>query len=317
VSEAVSVARVGPGMIPNVMNDCVMPLSVPQARSMHGLSPGVGYRRSGIEGRRRAWRAPSSQQTRRMTDTPPPLSPPPVGPEGILVIRGASFQIRDLVLTLSSNGGEAGGSMRPMLSWDIWPLWLRVAIDHEAAARRFRADLLTADGPENDQRRQLLVEEETRAGMVAVTAGAFTFEALALSAASKAGLSTAGIGSNSGTGARVAEVLKQCFAIPQSQFNDWRAGIKNLFRARNEAVHSDAGFHDPLPHPALRAGVPRPVHVYRLENATAAVEGALTTVLALSAVPRQRHGEFLRDASAAWKTIAEELRDHRQSLTGG
>lgn len=151
--------------------------------------------------------------------------------------------------------------------------------------------------------------------MVAVTAGAFTFEALALSAASKAGLSTAGIGSNSGTGARVAEVLKQCFAIPQSEFNNWRAGIKGLFRARNEAVHSDAGFHDPLPHPALRAGVPRPVHVYRLENATETVDGALRTVLALSTIPRQRHGRVLRDAAAAWKTIAEELRDHRQNLT--
>ncbi|MER6970556.1 hypothetical protein ABT304_05835 [Nocardioides sp. NPDC000445] len=246
-----------------------------------------------------------------MTDSIP--VPTPVGGEGILIIRGSSFQIRDLVLTLNADGGPAG-SMRPMLSWDIWPLWLRVAIDHEAAARRFRAELLTADGPDDDERRALLVEEETRAGMVAVTAAAFTFEALALSAASKTGLSRAGIGGSSGTAARVAEVLKQCFAIPQSQFSRWRADLKLLFRARNEAVHSDAGFHDPLPHPALRAGVSRPVHVYRLENASTAVEGALGTVLALSAVPRQRHGKILRDSAAAWTTIAEELRDHRRDL---
>lgn len=151
--------------------------------------------------------------------------------------------------------------------------------------------------------------------MVTVTAAAFTFEALALSAASKTGLSTAGIGSNAGTAARVAEVLKQCFAIPQSQFNTWRADLKQLFRVRNEAVHSDAGFHDPLPHPALRAGVSRPAHIYRLENATAVADGALSTVLALSTVPRQRHGKVLRDAAAAWKTIAEELRDHRQDIS--
>lgn len=248
-----------------------------------------------------------------MADSIPP--PTPVGGEGILITRGSSFQIQDLTITLGEDGNLAT-SMRPMLSWDIWPLWLRVAIDHEAAARRFRADLLTADGPENDERRGLLVEEETRAGMVAVTAAAFTIEALALSAASKTGLSTAGIGTNSGTAARVAEVLKQCFAIRQSQFTTWRAGLKQIFRARNEAVHSDAGFHDALPHPALRAGVSRPMHVYRLENATAAVNGALATVLDLSAVPRQRHGKILSDAASAWKTIAEELRNHRQNVSG-
>ncbi|GAB7005828.1 hypothetical protein JCM18899A_33010 [Nocardioides sp. AN3] len=45
--------------------------------------------------------------------------PAPVGPEGILFIPGAQFQIRDLTFTFDNNGDLASTSMRPMIAWDI------------------------------------------------------------------------------------------------------------------------------------------------------------------------------------------------------
>ncbi|MFC8796904.1 hypothetical protein ACFT1B_33640 [Streptomyces griseoincarnatus] len=235
---------------------------------------------------------------------------PPVGPEGVLVIEGSQLQLRDIVLNLD---GSPPPALRVLLSWEIWPMWLRVAIEHEAAARRFRAKLLQADGPDSDQLRADLLASETRACMVAITASAFAFEAMALSAAAKAGLAS-GIGSRTSAAKRVAEMLKQCFAIPPDQFKAWRAGLQQLFTARNQAVHADTGFHEPLRHPALRAGVPRPAHVYRLENAQTAVEGALACALAFSKVPRTTRGKAFRRAVAAWTGMADELRDLRDSL---
>ena len=241
------------------------------------------------------------------------VQPTPVGSEGVLVIEGSQLKISDLHITLNLDGPPSLSPVRVLLSWEIWPMWLRVAIEHEAAARRIRTELLQADGPDDDQLRADLLASEARACMVAVTAAAFTFEAMALSAVAKAGLAD-GIGSRTSAAKRIAEMLKQCFAIPSDQFKGWRAGLQQLFTARNEAVHPDTGFHEPLPHPALRAGVARPAHVYRLENAQAAVEGALGCALALSKVPRPTRGKAFREAVAPWAKMAQNLHDLRDSL---
>lgn len=245
-------------------------------------------------------------------DSAPPDSR--VGTQGVMLIRGGQLRLSNLSLTIGEDGQVTAAPVEVQLSWDIWPLWLRVAIEHEATAAMSRAELLSADGPENDERRAALLEDETRAGMVTVTAAAFTLEAMALSAASKAGVS--GVGSESTAATRVAEVLKQTFEIKPDLFMTWRDQVKMLFKARNEAVHADAGFHDPLPHPALRAGVVRPAHVYRLENARGAVEIALWTALTLSPAPRPRLGRKFREATAPWAKAAEDLRDLRRKLAG-
>lgn len=238
--------------------------------------------------------------------------PEPVGPPGVLIFRGSTFAIRDFHISIDASG-EMTSSMRPQIAWEIWPLWLRVAIDHEAAAKVAREQLATADGPDDDQRRASLVEEETRAGMVTVSAAAFTVEAMALSAATHAGLPP-GIGRRASAARRVAETLKQCFAIPPSRFAAWRDSLVMIFSARNEAVHPDAGLRDPMPHPGIRAGVPRPAHVYRLENATATVDVVLWTALTACVKPRPRLGKAFRERVAGWTQSADDLRAHRTSI---
>jgi hypothetical protein len=64
----------------------------------------------------------------------------------------------------------------------------------------------------------------------------------------------------------------------------------------------------------VRAAVPRPAHVYRLENATVAVDMALWTALEAVAVPRSRLGASFRDRTAGWMGHAVELRDHREAV---
>jgi hypothetical protein len=201
--------------------------------------------------------------------------------------------------------------MRPQVAWELWPLWLRVAIDHEAAAADARQRLATAKGSEMDQLRAELIEEETRAGMVAISAVAFALEAMARSAAAHAELPH-GIGRHASAARRIAEVLKQCFAVPPDRFLAWREVLVMIFASRNDAVHPDAGLRDPLPHPAVRAAVPRPAHVYRLENVTSAVEVGLWTATTATAVPRPRLGKPFRERTAGWRNFGEDLRGHRE-----
>ena len=235
-----------------------------------------------------------------------------VGPPGLLIFRGSTVAIKDFELSFDAHGSLTS-SMRPQIAWELWPLWLRVAIDHETLATVARCELMGADGADNDRRRADLVEEETRAGLVAITAAAFALEAMALSAAARAGLQ-AGIGRSASAGRRIAEVLKQCFVIPVDRFADWRRSIVEIFGARNAAVHPDAGLQDPMPHPALHAAVPRPAHIYRLENTSAAITAALTTARVASSSPRPRLGKQFREGIAGWASFVEELYAQRDAL---
>lgn len=238
----------------------------------------------------------------------------PVGPTGVMVFKGSTFSIVDFKISIGEDG-ELTSAMRPMIAWEIWPLWLRVAIDHHDTAAAARNRLVGADGQENDQLRSQLIEEETRAGMVTISAVAFSLEAIALSAARHADL-VAGIGRNASSSRRTAEVIKQCFVVPPAKFSDWRDAVIKIFQFRNEAVHHDAQSHDPLPHPGVRAGVPRPAVVYRLENAIIAVDVGLWTAVTVLKEPRPRLGRQFRDKVAAWGQFADELREYRDGLVG-
>jgi hypothetical protein len=206
--------------------------------------------------------------------------------------------------------GNFHAQMRPQIGWEMWPLWLRVGIDHERDAYKIRPVLAAA--PDGEPRAEALAAE-TRACMVAISACAFALEAMANSAAHAAGIR--GVGRNASAGRRIAEVLKQCFVIPHSQFAGWRQALIEIFECRNNAVHADAGLRDPLPHPAIPPLVPRPAHVYRLENAIAAVDVTLSTALVFSKRPRPRLGKVFAERLESWQESAEELRAVREGYT--
>ena len=84
-----------------------------------------------------------------------------------------------------------------------------------------------------------------------------------------------------------------------------------IFKGRNDAVHPDAGLHDPLPHPALSAAVAWPAHIYRYENAKGSVDVALHTALVTSRNPRAKHGKAFVKRIESWKQLAEDARDRR------
>ncbi len=240
------------------------------------------------------------------------VEPEPVGPPGILILAGSTLAMTNIRFSIGADG-EMTSSIRPQVAWEVWPLWLRIAIDHEATAARVRRKLLSAGDQGDGQLRAKLIEEETRAGMVAVSATAFTVEAMALSAAAHAELGP-GIGRRASAARRAAETLKQCFAVPPLRFRAWRDLLVTIFDARNAAVHPDAGLRDPLPHPGVRAAVPRPAHVYRLENATEAVDVGLWTALEAISVPRPRLGKAFEERIASWSQYSQELRAHRNQV---
>ncbi len=82
-------------------------------------------------------------------------------------------------------------------------------------------------------------------------------------------------------------------------------------------MHPDTDLQDPLPHPALRAHVPRPAHVYRLENAVGVLETTMSTVDVLPRRPRPGRGVSFAQSISSWTRFAEELKALRTDAMNG
>jgi hypothetical protein len=104
---------------------------------------------------------------------------------GVFVMKGSTFGVDELTLSFGPDGALTG-NLRPVLGWELWPLWLRVAQEHFVAARTARTSLQAADS--DGEERADLLRSETQAGMVAISAVAFAIEAMSISAARLAGL---------------------------------------------------------------------------------------------------------------------------------
>lgn len=231
-------------------------------------------------------------------------------PRGVLVIPGSTIALKNFRLWIDDSG-EVQANLEPQIAFEMWPLWMRVAIDHEQSARVARQQLIDAT---DDTQRAAALNDETRAGMVAISACAFALESMAISVATRASLH--GVGKSKSAGRRVAEVLRQCFAVPNHQVTQWRKAVLDVFRFRNWAVHPDSAAQDPMEHPGLRAFVPRPANLYRLENSVGSVDVTLSTVAKLPRVPRPGRGPNFAQSMKAWSTFGEDLVQHRSSLRG-
>ncbi len=226
---------------------------------------------------------------------------------------GMSLRISDVRITIADDVPTSSATFTVAI--DMWPQWLRVAVEHQFKAETARAAILASVTAAD---RSNALADEMRAGMVTASAVAFALEALALSAALRVP-SVASVGSNASTGKMVAETIRQCFDLPGKAFPDWRKAVIQIFHARNWAVHPDPGFALPRSHPALNASVPPPAHIYRLENSHTAVRLALHTAKFCSEHAKARHKD-LKEIAAAWQQYVAELEEvipNARSRSGG
>lgn len=222
-----------------------------------------------------------------------------------MLLAGMSLRVSNLRIVLGEDGPEAMPATYTV-AIDMWPQWLRVAIEHECNAQAARHALVAASGHPH---RQKALAEEMRAGMVTISAVAFALEALALSAAARVP-AVESVGRNASTGKKLAETIRQCFDLPGRAFPAWRKTMIQVFQLRNDAVHPDVGFAAPRRHPALNAAVPPPAHIYRLENAKSVVDFAFHTAKFCSEHPKARH-KTLRELASAWQQYLADLEQVR------
>lgn len=227
---------------------------------------------------------------------------------GIFVSRGVSLRLSNLSISIGPDGQAHGPPATFELTYDLWPLWLRIAIEHELMAKEARGRLETLTG-KHDQRHAEALQEETTAGMVAIAASMFAIDAF--HGAVKARIDVPPpTGPRSRRYAQIAETLKRGFTMKQESSNRLRDVLRDAFRIRDMSVHPTGDYQSPLLHPIMQVGVAVPHVAFGVENAEAAVSLALSLIEQCTAVPKPRHKPLVNWCKAM-PAILKELKQMR------
>ena len=227
----------------------------------------------------------------------------PPEPGGILVSRGSSLRLRNISISIGPNGELEGPPITVELAYDLWPLWLRIAIEHERTAHLARQRLMNLT-EEQESVRGNVMEDETAAGMVAISSASFSIDAFYGSVKSRID-NPPPVGTRSRRYAIVAETLKRAFPMSQKASNQLRESLREAFRFRDMTVHPTGEFRGAQRHPVIPVGVAVPHVAFRLENARALVTLALGLVEQCSARPNPRQKSLVEWCAALPDRIAE------------
>lgn len=223
---------------------------------------------------------------------------------GVFISEGMRLRIPvgGLTLDLNSPGGLSSNLMVEVLL-DVWPYWLDVGMDHAAQAREARHRLESLD-PEDGERVGLVLGEECRASMVAMSAAAFALDGFHAAIRRHADMSSLALEwSRAGTPryARVFELMRRSFRMSNANAKEARAIVKELFRFRDWAVHPPADFNAPVLHEVLRRGVEWRFVAFNAPNSQKAITNAAKLIHFCLERPRVDSGV------ADWSSSASEL----------
>jgi len=232
------------------------------------------------------------------------------GPGGVFIDRGMQLRIPEITLSIGPDGQPQLSTVTPELAYDLWPLWLRIAIDHQHMARAARTRLEAITGT-HDARHGRALQDETTAGMVSISAAMFAIDAFYGAVLARIDVPPPK-GKRSQRYAIIAETLKRAFTMTQKSSNAIRNRLQEAFRIRDMSVHPTGQFRQPMLHPVMHVGVAMPHVAFRVENAEAAVHMAISLIEQCSKVPKARHKDLVRWCEGIPGTI-EELKQLRNA----
>jgi hypothetical protein len=194
----------------------------------------------------------------------------------------------------------------------LWIAWAKVAIDHEAIARRER-DAAEQVAQSESHQPAVYLEREWHAAMVAVCAASFAVDALygAVHDLAEA-LPKQPEDRRTARRGQILETLKRVFIIGKVA-TAWNKDLKWLLRLRDGAVHFGEESRDPVPHPLGRSTASE-LADYSVENAERAVSLVLQMLdtCARSPRPPKTDSPELSDAEQARQWVRDIQRDEQR-----
>jgi hypothetical protein len=219
-----------------------------------------------------------------------------------IYVHGGGFRISGLSLSIDrATGAITTKPVVPHLRTDTFEHWLAIgrhAADEARAARERGVEAPLEDNTEFSQ----AIEQEFRAGMVAIGASAFAADAFYASVVEHAPETRAQARRRA---AKVFETLKRGFALRIPQQAAVRKQLGIVYVLRDQAVHPPASWERPVAHPVYGLGMePRLVH-FRAENAINAQRFVQRMIRYCVHHPKAKHAALVKWCEPFRESIPE------------
>ena len=214
-----------------------------------------------------------------------------VGPQkrvGMLLTNGSRLTLSNFSISVGADG-SVSSPMTPLVSLDMSPHWLEIAIDRLMDADAARAQLLLLAGTDDTLLGERL-EAEAKAAMQAVAAAGIALDAFYaqvkefVTIPSK--LQQAWRENGTGRYKQMNEVFRHGFVYSPSDATRVRANLKVIVDARGWVVHPAAKARNPARHPVVGVLTEWRLVFFRSENARLLVGEALRIIKTSLEAPR-------------------------------
>lgn len=215
-----------------------------------------------------------------------------VGPQkrvGMLLTNGSRLTLSNFSISVGADG-SVSSPMTPLLSLDMSPHWLEIAIDLLVDADAARAELLVLLAGTDDTLLGERLEAEAKAAMQAVAAAGIAIDAFYaqvkefVTIPSK--VQQAWRENGTARYKQMDEVFRHGFVYSPSDATRVRANLKFIVDVRGWVVHPAAKARDPARHPVVGVLTEWRLVFFRSENARLLVGEALRIIKTSLEAPR-------------------------------
>jgi hypothetical protein len=231
----------------------------------------------------------------------------------VFVLKGSSLQISDLRIDLLN---ESASSLTIKMGYDVFPLWLSVAVDAARKAENIAKQLEAVWDGSGDRHIVSLLEQEICASMQCIVAVAAAIDGFYGSAISRAPIESAASSNKRKRGRHhfILSYFQQKFVLRKELKDSLEKPLRDIFEFRHAALHSHGKPEEIAFHPRHKVSMPRKVAIFRYENAIEATSIALRIVSYLSVCPKPKFAALAEHChiSRGWVVpiVADWLSDH-------
>ena len=239
-------------------------------------------------------------------------------PAGVFIMRGMRIRVPAGGLMMAVDAaGSPSMSLTMELAVDLTPHWLSCAIEHLVAAKAARVEADACARRGDEQGMGAALQREVRASMQAIVGAATAFDAfyalLREYVPVPSDLSRRWRKNRTARHRQVLEVMKRALRLSGESFAGVQRVLAEVYRVRDMAVHPSAAFGSVVRHPGLPINSDWRLAAFRVENATAAVQSAVSIIAQSHGLVRDKHSELRKHFLEVREGIEELVREFEQN----
>jgi len=213
-------------------------------------------------------------------------------PAGIFIWPELSLCIPEWSLIIDERGHVQTQGISLKFKFDTVPVWLHLAYEHLIKAEEKRRELIHVWQLPDEKAKTRALNAEFYSAVQVCTASAIALDgfygSIAPGAKIPEDLRRKWRENRTPRYGQVAETFRRAFRFSNHDAKETKRALQPVYSIRDQAVHPNADYHDPVYRPDLKVGVPWCFAQYSFDPARAVALVALSMITKLTRLPTRK-----------------------------